>query len=332
MKQRLIGGTLVGDIGLGCMGMSPVYGPVDDDESLRVLDRAIELGCNFWDTADVYGGGHNERLLGKALKKHRGKVFLATKVGNVVDRALTSHQDQVQASVSWIIDGTPEYIRKCADLSLQRLGVESIDLYYLHRVDPVVSIEETVGAMADLVRQGKVRFLGLSEAASDTLRRAAKVHPITALQTEYSLWTRHVEHDILPTCRELGITFVPYCPLGRGFLTGAIQKADDLSPDDWRRTNPRFQGENFQKNLDIVPVIRRIAEQHGATPAQIALAWVLAQGEDLIPIPGTKRIPYLEQNLAADQVQLAEDEIKALEGIHGYGERYLEGGRRFIQA
>ena len=331
MKQRIIGGTSVGAIGLGCMGMSHAYGPSDDNESLRVFDRAIALGCNFWDTADMYGAGKNELLLARALKKHRTKVFLATKVGNVFDRTLTSHQDQVKENVPSIVDGTPEYIRKSAELSLQRLGVEYVDLYYLHRVDPLVPIEETVGAMADLVQQGKVRFLGLSEAAAGTLRRAMKVHPITALQSEFSLWTRDVEEEILPACRELGITFVPYSPLGRGFLTGSIQKVEDLSQDDWRRSVPRFQGENLQKNLEIVAIIRQVAEQHHATPAQIALAWVLAKGEDIIPIPGTRHIPYLEQNIEAANIQLTEKEMRELETVRGYGERYPETGRKFIQ-
>jgi len=331
MNQRQITGISVGELGLGCMGMSQSYGPSDDNESLRVLDRAIELGCNFWDTADAYGAGRNELLLAQALKKHRGKVFLATKVGNVKDRTLTSHQDQVQADAPWIVDGTPEYIRKSAELSLQRLGVEYVDLYYLHRVDPLVPIEDTLGAMAELVQQGKVRFLGLSEAAVGTIRRAVKVHPITALQTEYSLWTRHVEDEILPTCRELGITFIPYSPLGRGFLTGTILNSNDLTQDDFRLTTSRFQGENFQKNLELIPIIRRIAEQQQATPAQVALAWVLAQGKDLIPIPGTKRLRYLEENIAASGMQLTGEEMLELEGIQAHGERYSEVSRKFIQ-
>ena len=331
MKQRMLAGTSVGEVGLGCMGMSQSYGPFDDHESLQVLDRAIELGCDFWDTADLYGAGKNETLLGKALKQHRAKVFLATKVGNVTDRTLTAHQDQVQQNAVAIVDGTPEYIRKCAELSLQRLGVEVVDLYYLHRVDPLVPIEETVGAMADLVRQGKMRFLGLSEASSATIRRAVKVHPITALQSEYSLWTREGEDNILATCRELGITFVPYSPLGRGFLTGTVQNVADLSENDFRRMVPRFQGEDFQKNLEIIPVIRRIAAQHGVTPAQVALAWVLAKGQDIIPIPGTKHILYLEQNIAAADIRLSEAETRELEGLHTYGERYPERARKFVQ-
>ncbi|NJD61071.1 MAG: aldo/keto reductase [Anaerolineales bacterium] len=331
MKQRKINGTLVGEIGLGCMGMSQSYGPSDDNESLRVLDRAVELGCNFWDTADVYGAGKNELLVGKALKKHRQSVFLATKVGNVYDRNLTTHQDQVQANAGWIVDGTPAYIHKCIDLSLQRLGVDVIDLYYLHRVDPQVPIEDTMGAMADLVREGKVRYLGLSEASADTIRRAVKVHTITALQSEYSLWTRHVEAEILPTCRELGIVFVPYSPLGRGFLTGTVTDIDQLSENDFRRRNPRFQGENFQENLKILPVIQRIADRQHATPAQVALAWVLKQGTDLIPIPGTKHLRYLEENLATAEITLTPADLGDLDRIRPHGERYPEVNRAYVQ-
>jgi len=332
MKQRIIAGTAVGEVGLGCMGMShQSYGPADDAESLRVLDRALELGCDFWDTADLYGAGKNEVLLGKALLRHRARVFLATKVGNVTDRALTSHQDQVQANAPSIVDGTPEYIRKCADLSLQRLGVEQVDLYYLHRVDPLVPVEESVGAMAELVRQGKVRFLGLSEVSAATLRRAVKVHPISAVQTEYSLWTRDVEQEILPACRELAISFVPYSPLGRGFLSGTVQNVESLAANDWRRQSPRFQGDDFQKNLEIIPVIRAVAEAHGATPAQVALAWVLSKGPDILPIPGTKRIAYLEENIAAAAISLSAGEIQRLEGIRVHGERYPERARKFVQ-
>ncbi len=322
INQKLIAGFMAGEIGLGCMGMSQFYGPADEHESLRVLDRAIELGCNFWDTADVYGAGKNELLVGKALKKHRQKVFLATKVGLVYDRSLTSRQIQVQANPSWIIDGTPDYIRKCNDLSLERLGVDHIDLYILNRVDPLVPIEESVGAMAELVKQGKVLHLGLSEASADTIRRAFKVHPIDALQSEYSLWTRHVEIDILPTCRELGITLVPSSPLGRGFLTGTVQDPEKLSPDDLRHRMPRFQGENLQKNLQIIPILQRIAEKYHATLAQVALSWVLAQGKDVIPIPGTKRVSYLEENLKAADIQLTEDDMKLFDTIQAYGERF----------
>ena len=331
MKQRVIAGNSISAIGLGCMGMSQSYGPADEGESLRVLDRAIELGCNFWDTADMYGAGKNELLLAKALKKHRTQVFLATKVGNVYDRSLTSHQDQVQAGQAHIVDGTPKYIRKCMDLSLRRLGVEAVDLYYLHRVDPLVPIDETVGAMAELVTQGKARYLGLSEAGAATIRRAALVHPIAALQSEYSLWTRHVEKEILPTCRELGIAFVPFSPLGRGFLTGAVQTTENLPQGDFRLSSPRFHGENFQKNLEIVEVIKGIAGKHAVTPAQVALAWVLAQGEDILPIPGTKRVAYLEQNLAAADVQLSVADLEKLGKIQVHGARYSEENQRFVQ-
>lgn len=331
MKQRMLAGNSISAIGLGCMGMSQSYGPADEAESLRVLDRAVELGCNFWDTADMYGAGRNELLLSKALKKYRAGVFLATKVANVYDRTLTTHQDQVQANVPHIVDGTPEYIRKCMDLSLQRLGVDHVDLYYLHRVDPLVPIEESVGAMAELVKQGKARFLGLSEAGAATIRRAAKVHPIAALQSEYSLWTRHVEREILPACRELGIAFVPFSPLGRGFLTGALKTTENLTQGDFRLSSPRFQGENFEKNLEIVEIIRRVAERHGVLPAQIALAWVLAQGGDILPIPGTKRVAYLEQNLAAADVQLSPEDLDELGSIQVHGARYGEQNQRYVE-
>jgi aryl-alcohol dehydrogenase-like predicted oxidoreductase len=331
MKERTIGGTPVGEVGLGCMGMSQSYGPADDEESQRVFDRAYELGCNFWDTADVYGKGRNELLVAKALKRHRLNVVLATKVGHVYDRSLTSHQDQVQANAPWIVDGTPEYIHKCIDQSLKRLQVDYINLYYLHRVDPLTPIEDTIGAMADLVKQGKVIHLGLSEASAETIRRAAKVHPITALQSEYSLWTRHVEQEILPTCRELGITFVPYSPLGRGFLTGTVRSTEELSDDDFRRRVPRFSGENFRKNLEILPVIQRVADRHNATLAQVALAWVLAQDLNMVPIPGTKRLAYLEENIAAADIQLTAEDFKELDGIQVYGERYPEVSQAFVQ-
>jgi aryl-alcohol dehydrogenase-like predicted oxidoreductase len=331
MKERTIGGTPVGEVGLGCMGMSQSYGPADDEASQRVFDRAYELGCNFWDTADVYGKGRNELLVAKALKRHRLNVVLATKVGNVYDRSLTSHQDQVQANAPWIVDGTPEYIHKCIDQSLKRLQVDYINLYYLHRVDPLTPIEDTIGAMADLVKQGKVIHLGLSEASAETIRRAAKVHAITALQSEYSLWTRHVEQEILPTCRELGITFVPYSPLGRGFLTGTVRSTEELSDDDFRRRVPRFSGENFRKNLEILPVIQRVADRHNATLAQVALAWVLAQDLNMVPIPGTKRLAYLEENIAAADIQLTDEDFKELDGIQVYGERYPEVSQAFVQ-
>ena len=313
------------------MGMSFAYGPADDNESLRVLNRSIELGVNFWDTADMYGAGKNELLLAQSLTTNRDQVFLATKFGNVYDRALTSHQDQVQDDVQWIVDGTPEYVHKACDRSLERLGIDHIDLYYQHRVDPKVPIEETVGAMKQLVEAGKVRFLGLSEAAAATIRRAHKVHPITALQTEYSLWTRDVEAEILPACKELNIAFVPYSPLGRGFLTGEIKSEADLPADDWRRMNPRFQGDNFIQNLRLVEQVGVIAQRKGATPAQIALAWVLAQGDNVVPIPGTKKTKYLEQNAQAAEVVLTREDIDDLDNLtKATGERYPAMSARYL--
>ena len=332
MNQRTIGTDQVGAIGLGCMGMSWAYGTPDNTESLRVLERALELGVNHWDTADLYGSGDNEVLLSQTLATRRSEVFLATKFGNVFDRTLTSHQDQVTANAGWIVDGTPAYIRRCIDRSLLRLGTTHVDLYYQHRVDPTVAIEESVGEMAKLVEEGKVRFLGLSEASAETIRRAHAVHPIAAVQSEFSLWTRDYEEDVIPLCAELGITFVPYSPLGRGFLTGQIKSFDDLPADDWRRNSPRFQGENFDANLEIVRVVEDIAAAHQATPAQVALAWVLAKGNHVAPIPGTKRIKYLEENVGADTLHLTNDEIHRLSSVQpAAGERYPAAAMAFVQ-
>ena len=309
MKQRKIGQDLVGEIGLGCMGMSFAYthNGVDDVESVAVLHKALELGSNFWDTADMYAAGRNELLLAGVLKDRRSEVFLATKFANVYDRTLTSHQDLVEQNAPAIVDGTPEYIRKCIDKSLARLGVEQIDLYYQHRVDPRVPIEESVGAMAELVKEGKVRYLGLSEVKASSIKRAHAIHPIAAVQNEFSLWTQDFLAEEVPVCKELGITFVPYSPLGRGFLTGEIKKFEDLAADDWRRNNPRFQGENFDLNFRIVDIVKAVAERRQVKVGQVALAWVLAQGEHIVPIPGTKRLKYWEETAAAAELIVTED-------------------------
>jgi aryl-alcohol dehydrogenase-like predicted oxidoreductase len=307
MKTRKLGhqGLIVSELGLGCMGMSEFYSGRDEDEAIATIHRALELGVTFLDTADMYGPFTNEQLVGRAIRDRRDQVVLATKFGNVRTE-----------DGGWLgISGKPDYVRQACDASLKRLGVETIDLYYQHRVDPNVPIEETVGAMAELVQQGKVRYLGLSEAAPATIRRAQAVHPITALQTEYSLWSRDPEDEILATVRELGIGFVAYSPLGRGFLSGQITSLDDLSKDDWRRHSPRFQGENFQKNLQLVERVKAIALEKGVTPSQLALAWLLAQGEDIVPIPGTKRRTYLEENVAATAITLTSEDLNRIDEV-----------------
>ncbi|HEY9872318.1 MAG TPA: aldo/keto reductase [Candidatus Obscuribacterales bacterium] len=307
MKYRQLGNQqlTVSALGLGCMGMSEFYGTGTEQESIATIHHALDLGVTLLDTADMYGPFTNEQLIGKAIKDRRSSVVLATKFG------IQRSQDAGFRGVN----GKPEYVHKCCDASLQRLGVDSIDLYYLHRVDPQVPIEDTVGAMAQLVQQGKVRHLGLSEASADTIRRADRVHPITALQTEYSLWSRDPEDEILPTVRELGIGFVAYSPLGRGFLTGQITSIDDLAPDDYRRNSPRFQGENFSKNLQLVERVNAIAAEKDITPGQLALAWLLAQGEDIVPIPGTKRRAYLEENVGAVDITLSQGEIDRINEV-----------------
>ena len=319
-------GAVVSRMGLGCMGISEFYGERNDEESASTLLRALDLGINFFDTADVYGIGDNETFLGQVLGKRRDEVFLATKFAN-----LRSKEDPG----FWAISGRPKYVRAACDASLQRLGMDHIDLYYQHRVDPQTPIEETVGAMAELVKEGKVRYLGLSEASPATIRRAHKVHPITALQTEYSLWERHVEGEILPTVRELGIGFVPYSPLGRGFLTGTITSAKDLGEKDSRsRRYPRFSGEALEKNQVLVDRVRAIADRKRVKPGQLALAWVLAQGKDVIPIPGTKRRKYLEENAAAASLALSPEEVAELEAAipqdEIFGERYMEANLKAI--
>ena len=319
MNVRKLGPLEVSSLGLGCMGMSHAYGPTDESESLAVLRRYVELGGNFLDTAEIYGPYKNEELLGRFLREvSRERVVIATKFGFRIENGTVTG-----------VDSSPENVQKACEGSLKRLGIETIDLYYQHRVDPGVPIEETVAAMAQLVHAGKVRWLGLSEAGSNTIRRANAVHPITALQSEYSLWSRDVERNgTLATCRELGIGFVAYSPLGRGFLTGAIQKPSDLSADDWRNTNPRFQGEAFERNLRLAEHVKNLAKRKGCSPAQLALAWVLAQGDDIVPIPGTKRVRYLEDNLGALGVHLNADELAQIDKLFppgvAQGERYAE--------
>ena len=323
MKMRKLGpnGPEVSAIGLGCMGMSAFYGGADEAQSISVIHRALDLGVTLFDTAEMYGPHTNEALVGKALKDRRDQAFIATKFG------INYNADRSRLST----DGSPANVRRAIEGSLKRLGVDHVDLYYLHRVDPDTPIEDTVGAMAELVKEGKVRFLGLSEAAPDTLRKAHATHPITALQTEYSLWSREPEDELFAVTRELGVGFVPYSPLGRGFLSGEIKSVDDLDADDFRRSNPRFMGENFQKNLDLVEAVKAIAADKGVTAAQLALAWVLAQGDDLIPIPGTRRIATLEQNVAATDLVLSSDDLARIDAVFpkgaASGHRYAEAAR-----
>ncbi|MGH9966455.1 MAG: aldo/keto reductase [Pyrinomonadaceae bacterium] len=326
MQKRQLGqsGLTVSAIGLGCMGISQAYGTRDDSESQATIERALEIGINFIDTADVYGTGHNEEFVGRAIGERRHDVVLATKCGFIWD----------ENGKTTGLDGSPRHIFEACEASLRRLGIEVIDLYYLHRVDRRVPVEESVGAMSQLVSQGKVRFLGLSEVSAQTLQRAHKVHPITAVQSEYSLWTRNPEAEVLPACRELGVGFVPFSPLGRGFLTGQITSAADFPEDDMRRRLPRFQGENFQKNIELVRHIEQLSSEKGCTPAQFALAWVLAKGDDIVPIPGTKRRKYLEENVGSLDVRLNTDDVQKIEAIMppdaAVGARYTEAMMKIV--
>lgn len=326
MQKRKLGneGLEVSSLGLGCMGMSDFYSGQDDHESLKTIHHALELGVNFLDTADMYGVGRNEELVGTAIRDRRSDVILATKFGNI----------RGEDGSFLGVNGHPKYVKEACENSLRRLGTEYIDLYYQHRVDPGIPIEETVGAMSILVQEGKIRYLGLSEASPETIRRAHEVHPISAVQTEYSLWSRDVEEQILPAIRELGIGFVPYSPLGRGFLTGKIKRFEDLAEDDYRRFSPRFQGENFQKNLDLVEKIKEIALEKNCSTSQLAIAWLLAQGNDIVPIPGTKKTRYLEENLDAIKVELKQEDLDRINDAAplgaAFGERYPEAGMKGV--
>ena len=323
MKQRKLADLEVSAIGLGCMGMSAFYGTTDEDEGVATIQRALELGVNFLDTAQLYGPLTNEMLVGRAIKGHRDEYVIATKFARCMDGATPGDM-----TTTGPLDGSPEHVRRSIDGSLERLGTDHVNLYYQHRVDPSVPIEETVGAMAELVDQGKVRHIGLSEAAPETIRRAHAVHPITAVQTEFSLWTRFAETEVIPTCRDLGIGFVPYSPLGRGFLSGRFTSPDELEEDDFRRRGPRFKGENLEANQALAAKVREIAADKGITPAQLAIAWVLAQGDDLVPIPGTKRRSYLEENVAAVDVELSDEDLARInaELPEASGDRYDEAG------